>query len=130
MSRVELGPATPLLIVSDVSKSVAFYARLGFELRTAIGEDSEPPYFAIVGRDALQLMVKSTPERTHSMPNHLRHEWVPWDVFVFVQDPDSLAAEYGTLITADVRDWDDGVRGFEVKDIDGYVLFFGRPVSG
>ena len=24
---------------------------------------------------------------------------------------------------------DDGLRGFEVKDTDGYVLFFGRPRS-
>ena len=22
---------------------------------------------------------------------------------------------------------DDGLRGFELKDVDGYVLFFGRP---
>ncbi len=22
---------------------------------------------------------------------------------------------------------DDGLRGFEIKDADGYVLFFGRP---
>jgi hypothetical protein len=23
--------------------------------------------------------------------------------------------------------FDDGLRGFEIKDADGYVLFFGRP---
>jgi hypothetical protein len=26
-------------------------------------------------------------------------------------------------------DNDDGLRGFEVKDADGYMLFFGRPRS-
>jgi hypothetical protein len=27
----------------------------------------------------------------------------------------------------DSEDGDDGLRGFEVQDADGYVLFFGRP---
>jgi hypothetical protein len=26
-----------------------------------------------------------------------------------------------------LKDPDDGLRGFDVKDADGYVLFFGRP---
>jgi hypothetical protein len=28
-----------------------------------------------------------------------------------------------------LKDDDDGLRGFEVTDADGYVLFFGRPRS-
>lgn len=125
-----MGPMSPLLIVRDVARSVAFYTdSLGFDLRAAVGAEGEPPYFAIVGRDAAQLMLKSTPDLVHPMPNHLRHEWVPWDAFVFVADPDTLAEEYadGDLISADIRDRDDGVRGFEVQDTDGYILFFGRP---
>ena len=26
-----------------------------------------------------------------------------------------------------LQDTDDGLRGFELKDADGYLLFFGRP---
>lgn len=26
-----------------------------------------------------------------------------------------------------LKDTEDGLRGFEVKDADGYLLFFGRP---
>jgi hypothetical protein len=28
-----------------------------------------------------------------------------------------------------LNDHDDGLRGFEIKDADGYILFFGRPRS-
>ena len=28
-----------------------------------------------------------------------------------------------------LKDTDDGLRGFELKDADGYVFFFGRPLS-
>jgi catechol 2,3-dioxygenase-like lactoylglutathione lyase family enzyme len=123
---------TPSFIVRDVPRSVSFYVdRLGFELRTAIGVEGEDPFFALVGRDAAQLMVKSTPVPVDPMPNHLRHEWVAWDAFVYVADPDSLALEYadGNVMSADIRDWEDGLRGFEVQDPDGYVLFFGRPTD-
>jgi hypothetical protein len=32
-----------------------------------------------------------------------------------------------TTFTAPLKDTHDGLRGFEIKDPDGYVLFFGRP---
>jgi hypothetical protein len=46
-----------------------------------------------------------------------------WDAFVHVADPGALAAE----LSASLADTDDGLRGFELVDRDGYVLFFGRP---
>jgi hypothetical protein len=39
-------------------------------------------------------------------------------------DPDALAAAFASR-----KDTHDGLRGFELKDADGYVLFFGRPRS-
>jgi hypothetical protein len=53
-----------------------------------------------------------------------------WDAYVHVPDPDALAAEFATrrmAFFAPLQDTDDGLRGFEVRDADGYVLFFGRP---
>jgi len=49
-----------------------------------------------------------------------------------VLDPDALAAEYSTRqveFTEPLRDTDDGLRGFELKDVDGHTLFFGRPID-
>src|SRR5918996_1589077 len=47
-------------------------------------------------------------------------------------DPDALAAEFlsrNVGFSVPLKDTDDGLRGFELKDADGYVLFFGRPRS-
>jgi hypothetical protein len=55
-----------------------------------------------------------------------------WDAYLVVPDPDSLAEEFSlrnVKFFQPLKDDDDGLRGFEVKDIDGYVLFFGRPNS-
>jgi hypothetical protein len=46
--------------------------------------------------------------------------------------PDALAAEFSSRnveFSQPLKDDDDGLRGFELKDADGYVLFFGRPRS-
>ncbi|HSY50458.1 MAG TPA: hypothetical protein VLC46_16755 [Thermoanaerobaculia bacterium] len=53
-----------------------------------------------------------------------------WDAFLEVPDPDALAAEFASRKVAfseALKDTHDGLRGFELKDADGYVLFFGRP---
>ena len=53
-----------------------------------------------------------------------------WDAFVDGQDPEALAAEFASRnveFSEPLKDTDDGLRGFELKDADGYVLFFGRP---
>ena len=88
------------------------------------------PFFAIVGRDAVQVFLKSVAGTVCAQPNHTRHEWAPWDAFVFVSDPDTLATELRSRAVTfhkDLGDREDGLRGFEVRDNDGYVLFFGRP---
>jgi len=55
-----------------------------------------------------------------------------WDAYVHVPDPDALAAEFSSRnveFFLPLKDsyGDDGLRGFEVKDADGYLLYFGRP---
>lgn len=126
---VHLGPASPFLIVKDLARSLTYYVEdLGFALRFA--EPPEDPFFAIVGRNAAQLFLKVIDESVAPQPNPSRHAWAPWDAYVDVADPDALAAEFverGTTLHAPLADREDGLRGFEVRDPDGYVLFFGRP---
>jgi hypothetical protein len=53
-----------------------------------------------------------------------------WDAYLCVPDPDALAAEFSSRhveFSEPLKDTHDGLRGFELKDADGYVLFFGRP---
>jgi catechol 2,3-dioxygenase-like lactoylglutathione lyase family enzyme len=122
----KIGAISPCFIVRHVGSSLAFYERLGFEPR--FREPVDDPFFAIAGRDGAQIFLKHV--GVDAQPNVSRHPWVPWDAFVYAEDPDALAEEFdeaGVELHKPVRDREDGLRGFEIRDPDGYVLFFGRP---
>ncbi len=128
MTRPTTGAISPCFIVRNVNQTIAFYRdKLGFETRF---EQPDPnPFFAIVGRDQAQLFVKSDKD-VLPLPNHMRHRFMRWDAFVYASDPDALAvefAEHGAAFSEPLQDTHDGLRGFEICDPDGYVLFFGRP---
>ena len=122
---------SPSFIVSNIKDSVSFYVnKLGFEIRYIGPEDD--PFWAMVGRDNISIMLKAIAVNIKPIPNHTRHEWARWDAYISAADPDALFEEYrsgGVTFHQPLRDDDDGLRGFEVMDADGYVLFFGRPVG-
>jgi uncharacterized glyoxalase superfamily protein PhnB len=121
----------PFFIVADVKVAVAFYMEeLGFETRF-IGPEDEP-FFAIVGRDQISIMLKAIAPDVKPVPNSARHPWARWDAYIHTSDPDTLFEEYhsrGILFRQTIQDDGDGLRGFEIADADGYVLFFGRFAS-
>jgi catechol 2,3-dioxygenase-like lactoylglutathione lyase family enzyme len=128
MSQATLGAISPFFIVADVVLSIDFYCnKLGFENR--FQQPDTDPFFAIVGRDTAQLFVKAE-QNVLPQPNHTRHPHMRLDAFVYVEDPDALSAEFsgrGVDFSAPLKDTSDGLRGFEISDPDGYILFFGRP---
>jgi catechol 2,3-dioxygenase-like lactoylglutathione lyase family enzyme len=119
----------PCFIVTDLKTSVSFYVdKLGFKIRY-IGPD-ENPYWAIVGRDEISIMLKAVALEIKPIPNRSRHEWAPTDAYISSADPDKLFQEYrarGISFKTPLQNNSDGLRGFEVEDADGYLLFFGRP---
>jgi catechol 2,3-dioxygenase-like lactoylglutathione lyase family enzyme len=121
----------PFFIVADLKTAVSFYTgKLGFEVRYTGPADG--PYWAVVGRDEISIMLKAIAPDIKPAPNHTHHEWARWDAYIHVTDPDILFEEYrtgGIEFRQPIKDDNDGLRGFEVTDADGYVLFFGRPVS-
>jgi catechol 2,3-dioxygenase-like lactoylglutathione lyase family enzyme len=122
---------SPFFIVKDLKSSVNFYVqKLGFEVRF-IGPGIDP-YFAIVGRDMVSIMLKEIAAGVLPLPNHTSHQWARWDAYISASEPDSMFGEYqsrGLSFHQPIMDNDDGLRGFEIMDADGYILFFGRPVS-
>ena len=121
---------SPFFIVADVKTSVAFYVdKLGFEIHY-MGPQDEDPFYAMVGRDNISIMLKAIAKDIKPIPNHTRHEWARWDAYISTNEPDTLFEEYsstGIAFHQPLKNDNDGLRGFEVKDADGYVLFFGRP---
>ena len=120
---------TPFFIVRDVLASIAFYRdQLGFDLTVLTPADD--PYFAILRRDAVQVMLKAILPDVLPMPNSTRHPWARWDAFIHTDDPDALSREFlrrGVTLRTELGVDGDNLRGFEVADHDGYVLFFGCP---
>ena len=120
---------SPFFIVADLNASLSFYTKkLGFEVQYLAPADL--PFFAIIGRDEISIMLKKITDDINPVPNHTLHEWARWDAFIYVSDPDILYKEYlerGARFRQPLENDDDDLRGFEVIDADGYVLFFGRP---
>lgn len=130
MTRAEITGISPFFIVRDVPSSLAFYRdRLGFEIRFQ-GPEPNDIFFGIVRRGGAQILMKSV--GVEPVPNYTRdikQGIARWDAFVIVPDPDALAAEFAKRdveLFEPLRDTEDGLRGFELKDADGYLLFFGR----
>jgi catechol 2,3-dioxygenase-like lactoylglutathione lyase family enzyme len=119
---------SPCFIVSNVDETIAFYRdKLGFETRFRAPDENA--FFAIIGREGVQIFVKSN-KGLLPVPNHERHPFMRLDAFVYVPDPDAMAAEFAdrrAAFSEPLKDTHDGLRGFEISDPDGYVLFFGRP---
>ena len=123
MTRPSTQGISPFFIVSNVDQTIAFYRdTLGFETR--FQEPDRNPFFAIIGRDGVQIFVKSD-EAVSPLPNPRRHPSMRWDAYVNAPDPDALAAEFadhGATFSARLEDTHDGLRGFEICDPDGYVV--------
>jgi len=120
---------SPFFIVTNLKTSVSFYVdKLGFEIRYIGPQDD--PYWAIVGRDNISIMLKAIAPDVKPVPNHTRHDWAPWDAYISTTEPDTLFEEYrsnGVAFIKPIHDNSDNLRGFEIEDADGYLLFFGRP---
>jgi catechol 2,3-dioxygenase-like lactoylglutathione lyase family enzyme len=131
MSELEIGSASPLFIVRHVPATLAFYReKLGFEV-TFEGPEPDDIFFGIVKRGHAMFMFKAID--VDPLPNCTRdigHGIAAWDAYIYVPDPDALAAEFASRDVAffkPLHDNQDNLRGFEIEDVDGYILYFGRP---
>jgi len=127
MIRAEIGGVSPFFIVHDATAALAFYRdKLGFEI-TFQGPPDDI-FFGIVERGGAMIMLKDV--GVDPLPNYKREPGARWDAYVYVPDPDALAAEFASRdveFSEPLKDTHDDLRGFELKDNNGYVLFFGRP---
>jgi hypothetical protein len=132
MTRPEISGIAPFFISRHVPTALSFYRdRFGFDIAFQ-GPSEDDIFFGIVQRDGATIILKDI--GVDPLPNYTRDikkGIARWDAFLHVPDPDALAAEFSSR---DVEFFlplkegyaDDGLRGFEVKDSDGYLLFFGH----
>lgn len=123
--------SAPFFIVRDVPAALAFYHdRFGFEI-TFQGPEPNDIFFGIVERGNAMIMMKAVGvEPVPNCTRDIKQGIARWDAYFHVPNPDALAAEFasrGVEFVTPLGDNDDNLRGFEVKDADGYMLYFGRP---
>ena len=130
MTEPEISSIAPFFIVRDVAAAFAFYCdKLGFEI--TLQAEPDDLFFGIVKRGGAMIFLKDI--GVEPLPNHTRDVKkgiARWDAYVYVPDPDALAKEFASRnieFSEPLQDTQDGLRGFELNDVDGYVLFFGRP---
>ena len=128
VTPTQISSVSPFLIIRDLSESLLFYRdALGFEVTYSAPADD--PFFAVVRRDGVEFMLKVSANDIPPKPNPGRHPWAPWDAFIYTPDPDALAAELDSKsvpFSKPLADTEDGLRGFELTDPNGYVFFCGK----
>ena len=130
MTKPEISGIAPFFIVRNVPTALAFYRdRLGFDIAFQ-GPSDDDIFFGIVQRGGATIILKAI--GVDPVPNYTRDikkGIARWDAFLHVPDPDALAAEFSSRnveFFLPLKEGDDGLWGFEVKDADGYLLFFGH----
>lgn len=118
----------PYFLVADVVRAAEHYRdKLGFRIVGYFFED--PPVFAMVGRDD-QIVMLSLMTAGRGGSNR-GYKDIGLDAYLWIDDVDALYAEFrqsGADIVAPpvVRIY--GMKEFEVRDLDGYVLCFGQDI--
>jgi catechol 2,3-dioxygenase-like lactoylglutathione lyase family enzyme len=130
MKQAQISAISPFFIVRHVPTSLAFYqGQLGFEI-TFQGPAPEDVFFGIVRRGGAQILMKAVGVEPQPNPTRdIKQGIAAWDAYVEVPDSDALAAEFAARqvqFVEPLANTEDGLRGFSIKDPDGYVLFFGR----
>lgn len=117
---VELGRMAPCIAVSNIEKSVAFYASMFGMSKTF--ENGNPVGFVIMKKDRAEFhlsLYRDVKSRTHNVA-HLK-----------VSDAKALfdhLSESGVRIIKGLRDQQYGLRDFVIADPDGNRIDIGQPI--
>ena len=133
MTQPDISGIAPFFIVRNVPAALSFYRdRLGFDI-TFQGPEPDDIFFGIVQRGAAMIMFKDV--GVDPVPNYTRDvkkaspAGTPTSMFPIRTRWRQNSRRAMSSFPNRSKDTDDGLRGFELEDVDGYVLFFGRPRS-
>lgn len=125
----EVFGATPIFRVPDARAAADYYRDfLGFSPTFSMGE---PPTFCKVERGPVAIFLFQTPDTAANTYRSALSEKFA-DLYVFVKDVDAIHAELsgrGADCLAEPKDYSYGMRDFNIRDLNGYILTFGQEVS-
>ena len=123
-AQARLTSLAPQFLVDDLTRSIAFYEKLGFTFGEPWGG-----FYAIGFRDGLELHLKEAPKNPSERQYRREHEHL--DAAAGVDGIDAfyeqcLVTGVPILIPLTRTEW--GTKDFYIEDPDGYVISFGgRP---
>jgi uncharacterized glyoxalase superfamily protein PhnB len=123
---VKLQNLIPMLEVRDVPETIAFYTKtLGFRLDATWPEGSDPAWCRLVAGDVVLMFMTRDEERPPAAPT------ITGQLYCYPPDVDALWKELqGRVeVVSPLADWDHGMREFQIRDCNGYVLRFGQPIE-
>jgi uncharacterized glyoxalase superfamily protein PhnB len=107
-----------VMTVKNILESMAYYRdKLGFDVAFEYGEPTF--YVGLCSGDVSLHLVSAS--RTPRLPGN-------GAVSIFVDDVDAVHADLvkrGAKVLKEPKDYDYGLRDFDVADLDGNMLFFG-----
>ncbi len=119
---------TPMLSVGDLRRTMAFYCgELGFQCAGTFG--SPDPVWCHLKRDQVDLMFNQPPaDEMADLPLRAK------DFQIYYFYPDDVAALHAAwkakgLSVTDLRVTEYGMKEFELRDPDGYWLWFGQSTD-
>ena len=125
-SKTRLTSLAPQFLVDDLTRSIAYYQRIGFRF----GEPWEG-FYAIGDLDGLELHLKEAPKDQDQRRYRLENEHLDAAAGV-----DGIEAFYdqcvanGVTIIKPLAPTEWGTKDFYVEDPDGYIISFGgRPTQ-
>ena len=124
-ARPKARTISPLFIVSDLQRSIDFYTRLGF---VEPGVWGEPPCFAMMNRDGLDIMLSLAEGDAAPRPNGHGQ----WDMYLFIEDLDAEIAalnDAGVAIARGPRTTEYQCREIEVVDADGFRICLAENIE-
>jgi catechol 2,3-dioxygenase-like lactoylglutathione lyase family enzyme len=125
---MKLTTLIPMLSVSDLKRTMSFYGeQLGFDVLNSFGDPE--PRWCMLGRDDVRIMFNQPPQdELDALPLRAKN----FQVFYFY--PDDVAALHAAwkkagLPVSELRVTDYHMKEFELRDPDGYWLWFGQETS-
>lgn len=121
---MKLATLIPKLSVSDLRRTMSFYGeQLGFEVLDSFGDPE--PRWSMLGRDDVRIMFNQPPQdELDALPLRAK------DFQTFYFYPDDVAAlKNAGLLVSELRVTDYHMNEFELRDPDGYWLWFGQETS-
>lgn len=124
---MKLSGLVPMLEVKDLAATIEFYTQtLGFDIDATWPREGPPTWCRLVAGDVVLMFTVPDDEAPPSAPK------LTGQLYCYPPDVDALWAELeGRVdVVAPIADWDHGMREFQIRDCNGYVLRFGADRAG